>query len=143
MGEVAEAGARGTPPIHAVVIVEATVLDRDERRAHLPRHPRERHVDAADIGQPPDGRARAIEDPSALAGPEGLDLGGGRTSGEAAGGDPTTGGERQDEQQGERRECETRPGERGKLQLACGAPPAVLGAASLAVGAPLEALPRW
>ena len=121
LAQVPDEGARRAPPVDSAMVVEAAVLDRDERRAHVARHPRQRHVDAPDVVEPAERGAAAVEHPSALARAEGHDLGGGRTAVEAAGEGPGARGQEEEAQQGERRQTEAAPGGKGKGQLVCGA----------------------
>ena len=104
-GDVPHQRAARAPPVHAVVIEETAVLDRDERGAHVPRHPVERHVDAAHVVQAAERGAVAVEHTPAFAGPERLDVGHGGTPGEAAGDRPGARGEREEQQQYERRQA--------------------------------------
>ena len=96
-GEVTPEGATGASPIDPAVMIEAAVLDGDERRAQVTRHAGERHVDPADVGQPAERNTIAVEDAAPLARPERLELGRARTAGEAAAPHPHHGTDHEDQ----------------------------------------------
>ena len=71
------------------MVVEAAVFGSHEGLAHVPRHGSQRNVDAPHDDEVAKEFAVSVENPPALAGVEGSDLGGCRAPGEAAARQPT------------------------------------------------------
>jgi hypothetical protein len=82
--DVPQCGAEDAPPVDAVVLEEAAVLDRQERLAHLLGHTVQRNIDPAHVLQTAERHAAPVEHPATLGWPEVLDRRRGGTPGKAA-----------------------------------------------------------
>ena len=118
---VAHGGAHHAAPVHALVLVEAAVLHRQERLLHLRRDGAQGDVDASDGLHLPQLAPTAVQDAATLGRMVGADLLGRGTPVEATGGQPAIEGEPRDDEhrhQGESLPLATRPAGIGPQPIA-------------------------